>query len=156
MSLQLSAAPERRLRVPWYVPFFNPVTKFLMGAGVPLGLNGLVTTHGRKSGLPRTTPIAIVEVGGKRWIWAPWGDVHWVRNLRAAGRATVTMRRRSEEVTATELGPMERVAFFRDIMAPLARSIPFGVAFIRIADGVDLNHPQDAAEGRRVFELHAL
>jgi hypothetical protein len=77
-----------------------------------------------------------------------------VRNLRAAGRATITVRRRTEEVTATELDPTERVAYFRDVLGPLARSIPFGVRFIRIVDGVDLNDPVAAADGRRVFELH--
>jgi hypothetical protein len=32
--------------------------------------------------------------------------------------------------------------------------MPFGVAFIRIVDGVDLGDPLRAAEGRAVFELH--
>jgi deazaflavin-dependent oxidoreductase (nitroreductase family) len=128
--------------------------KFLLDAGVPLGPNKLVTIRGRKSGLPRTTPLAVIEVGDRRWVWAPWGEVQWVRNLRAAGRATITVRRRTEEVTATELDPTERVAYFRDVLGPLARSIPFGVRFIRIVDGVDLNDPVAAADGRRVFELH--
>jgi hypothetical protein len=57
-------------------------------------------------------------------------------------------------MTATELGPEERVQFFRDVLGPLARSIPFGVTFIRMVDGVDVNEPEEAAEGRRVFELH--
>ena len=66
-------------------------------------MNGLITIRGRKSGQPRTTPVAIIDVDGRRWIWAPWGEVNWVRNLRAAGRATITVRRRDEEVRATEL-----------------------------------------------------
>jgi deazaflavin-dependent oxidoreductase (nitroreductase family) len=140
--------------VPRVVPLFNPIAKVLLAAGVPLGFNGLITIRGRKSGLPRTTPVAIIEVSGRRWIWAPWGDVHWVRNLRADGRATITMRRREEDVRATELDPTQRVAFFRDVLGPVARGIPFGVRFIRIADGVDLDHPLEAAEGRPVFELH--
>jgi deazaflavin-dependent oxidoreductase (nitroreductase family) len=119
-----------------------------------MGFNGLITVRGRKSGLPRTTPVAIIEASGRRWIWAPWGEVQWVRNLRAAGRATITIRRRTEEVSATELDPAERVGYFRDVLGPLARSIPFGVPFIRIADGVDLNNPVAAADGRPVFELH--
>jgi deazaflavin-dependent oxidoreductase (nitroreductase family) len=120
-----------------------------------MGPNALVTIRGRKSGLPRTTPLAIIAVSGRRWVWAPWGDVQWVRNLRAAGRATITVRRRAEEVAATELDPAQRVAFFRDILGPLARSIPLGVAFIRIVDGVDVNRPpEETAEGRSVFELH--
>jgi deazaflavin-dependent oxidoreductase (nitroreductase family) len=143
-------------RVPRKVSLLNPFARFLLAAGVPLGFNGLITVRGRTSGLPRTTPVAIIEVSGRRWVWAPWGEVHWVRNLRAAGRATITVRRRTEEVTATELDPTERIAFFRDTLAPLARGIPFGFAFIRIADGVDLNHPLEAAEGRSVFELHPL
>jgi hypothetical protein len=78
-----------------------------------------------------------------------------VRNLRAAGRATITMRGQKEEVSATELDPSQRVGFFRDVLGPLARGIPFGPSFIRIVDGVDLSHPLEAADGRRVFELHS-
>ena len=141
---------------PWWVAFFTPIAKFLLAAHVPLGVNGLITIRGRKSGRPRTNPIAIIEVSGRRWVWAPWGEVHWVRNLRAAGCATITVRGRKEEVRATELDSTERIGFFGNSLGPLARSIPFGVQFIRIVDGVDLNRPVEAAEGRPVFELHAL
>ena len=145
----------RAAAAPRWVTFWGPIAKFLLAAGVPMGPNALITIRGRKSGLPRTTPLAIIQVAGRRWIWAPWGEVQWVRNLRAAGRATITVRGRTEEVTATELNPAERVAFFRDILGPLARSVPFGVWFIRTVDQVDLADPVGAAEGRRVFELHA-
>ncbi len=147
------SGPAPGVLVPRLVPLFNPVAKVLLAAGTPIGPNGLITIRGRKSGLPRTTPVAIIEVSGRRWVWAPWGDVHWVRNLRAAGRATITVRRRNEDVRATELDPAERIEFFRDVLGPLARRIPFGVWFIRTFDGVDLNDPVEAAEGRRVFEL---
>ncbi|HST04139.1 MAG TPA: nitroreductase family deazaflavin-dependent oxidoreductase [Chloroflexia bacterium] len=144
--------------VPKHVLFFGSILKYLLVHGVPLGPNRLVTIRGRKSGLPRTTPLAVIEVSGRRWVWAPWGEVQWVRNLRSAGRATIATRRasRAEEVRATELDPAQRVEFFRDILGPLARGIPFGVRFIRIVDGVNLNHPAEAAKGRCVFELHSL
>jgi deazaflavin-dependent oxidoreductase (nitroreductase family) len=141
---------------PWWVTFFNPVARRVLATGVPLGFNGLITIRGRKSGLPRTTPIAIIDVSGRRWVWSPWGVVHWVLNLRAAGRATITVRRQEEEVTATELDTTQRVEFFRDVLGPVARSMPFGAWFIRTVDGVDLDHPAEEAEGRRVFELHPL
>jgi deazaflavin-dependent oxidoreductase (nitroreductase family) len=140
----------------WVFSLFNPIARFFLAAGVPMGLNGLITIRGRKSGLPRTTPVAIIAVADRRWVWCPWGDVQWVRNLRAAGRATITVRRRKEEVRATELDPAQRAAFFRDTLGPLARSMPGGAWFIRTVDGVDLNRPVEAAEGRRVFELHTL
>src|SRR5215204_5800180 len=115
------SAPPR-----WVFSLFNPIVRFLLAAGVPLGLNGLITIRGRKSGLPRTTPVAIIEASGRRWVWAPWGDVQWVRNLRAAGRATSPGRRREDEVRAIELDPTQRVEFFRDVLGPLARGVPFG------------------------------
>ncbi len=125
-----------------------------MAAGVPLGPNGLLTVPGRKSGQPRTTPLAIIESSGRRWVWSPWGDVQWVRNLRAAGQATITVRGRKEDVTVTELDRAERVGFFRDVLGPVARDMRFGMWFVRTVDGTDLDDPVDAAEGRAVFELH--
>jgi deazaflavin-dependent oxidoreductase (nitroreductase family) len=153
-ALQTPRSDIPTARAPLHVRLFGQVLKFLLEHRVPLGPNRIVLIRGRKSGLLRPTPIAVLKGDGRRFVWAPWGEVNWVRNLRAAGRATITVRRRKEEVTAIELDASERVAFFRDTLAPLARSIPFGVAFIRIVDGVDLNHPLAAAEGRRVFELH--
>lgn len=142
-------------RVPLQVRLFSPILKFLLRARLPLGYNRLVTIRGRRSGQPRTVAIAVLEVSGRRWVWAPWGEVNWVRNLRAAGRATIATRGRNEDVRAAELDPLERVVFFRDVLGPFARSIPFGYWFMRFVDGVDLNEPVKVAEGRRVFELHA-
>jgi deazaflavin-dependent oxidoreductase (nitroreductase family) len=146
---------ERAAAVPRSVSLFSPMLQFLLRAGVPLGANGLITIRGRTSGVPRTVAVAIIRVGGRRWVWSPWGDVHWVRNLRTAGQATITVRRRDEAVTATELDATERVAFFRDMLGPYVRSIRGGVTFIRLIDGVDVREPVAAADGRRVFELHA-
>jgi deazaflavin-dependent oxidoreductase (nitroreductase family) len=143
-------------RVPLQVRVFSPILKLLLTVRMPLGFNRLVTIRGRKSGQPRTAAIAVIEVAGKRWVWAPWGEVNWVRNLRAAGRATISQRGRREDVSATELDAIERVVFFRDVLGPLARRIPFGYWLVRLVDGVDLRDPVGAAEGRRVFELHPL
>ena len=152
---EMTVRPGVAASPPGWVALFTPLAKLLLRAGIPLGFNGLLTIRGRKTGLPRTNPVAIIEVEGRRWIWAPWGEVHWVRNLRAAGHATITQRGRTEEVRATELSAEKRVGFFRDDLGGLARSIPFGVWFIRTVDGVDLNDPVAAAQGRPVFELHA-
>ena len=141
------------LRPPRGINLFNAVTKPLLAAGMPMGFNGLLTVAGRTTGIPRTTALAIIEDGDRRWVWAPWGEVHWVRNLRAAGRATITVRRRDLEVLAVELDADQRVAFFRDTLAPIARRMRGGMAFIRTIDGVDLTDPAGAAEGRVVFEL---
>ncbi len=152
MSAELAGASG----VPRHVSLLSPVLKSLLSVGVPLGPNTLVTIPGRTSGLPRTTPLAIIHISGRRWVWSPWGEVHWVRNLRAAGYATITGRRATEQVRATELDPAERVAFFRDVLGPFARSTRGGLAFVRLVDGVDLDDPVAAAQGRAVFELHPI
>jgi deazaflavin-dependent oxidoreductase (nitroreductase family) len=146
----------RAAAVPGWVAVFNPIARRLLRAGVPMGPNGLLTIRGRKSGLPRATPVALIRSSDRRWVWAPWGEVHWVRNLRAAGHATLTVGGRAEEVRATELDPAERADFFRDVLGPVARGIPFGERFIRVVDGVDLKDPAAASQGRVVFELHPL
>ena len=156
MSEGIKSAVGSAAGAPWWVTIFTPITRSLLGTRMPMGFNGLITIRGRKSGLPRTTPIAIIQVSGRRWVWSPWGDVNWVRNLRAAGGAQITFRPRKDEVRATELDPAQRLAFFRDTLGPVARTIPFGRAFIRFVDGTDLDKPEEAAEGRPVFELDAL
>ena len=141
---------------PRWITMPGAMFKRLLKAGAPLGPNGLITIIGRKSGLPRTTPVAIIKVGDRRWVWAPWGGSHWVQNLRAAGQATVTFRGREEAVRATELDHAQRIAFFRDTLGPVARSMRLGMWFVRTVDQTDLDDPIAAADGRAVFELHAL
>ena len=141
------------LHPPRGINLFNAVAKPLLAAGVPMAFNGLITVPGRKTGIPRTTALAIVNVDGRRWVWSPWGEVNWVQNLRAAGRATVTFRRQEDEVRAVELDPEQRIAFFRDTLTPIARRMRGGMWFIRAFDGVDLRDPIAAAKDRPVFEL---
>ena len=143
----------RSPRLPWFVPYFNPIARTLLAAGVPLGPNVLITVRGRKSGLPRTTPLTLVEFSGRRWLMAPFGDVNWVRNLRAAGHVTITMGRRKEAATAVELRPTEAVEFFRDVLGPRVQRTWVGAWIVRHLDQVDLDHPAEAAQGRPVFEL---
>jgi len=87
----------------------------------------LLTVRGRKSGQPRTVPVAIIRRNGKRYVGSPYGIVDWVRNLRAAEEATLTRGRRSETVNATELPKGEAALVLRaDIKRnPFARY--FGV-----------------------------
>jgi deazaflavin-dependent oxidoreductase (nitroreductase family) len=119
-----------------------------------MGPNALITVHGRRSGLPRSTPITIVESSGRRWVLAPFGDVNWVRNLRAEGSAAITVRRHTEEVTAVELTPDEAVAFFRTTLAPLARRYGrLAMWIMRNVDKIDIDDPLEAAQGCPVFEL---
>jgi deazaflavin-dependent oxidoreductase (nitroreductase family) len=69
--------------------FFNRVFGLLVGMGLGLPHNYLVQVRGRKSGKIYSTPIDLLEVGGKRFLVAPRGRTQWVRNAEAAGEVTL-------------------------------------------------------------------
>lgn len=141
-------------RVPRWVPWFNVIARRLLAIGVPMGPDVLLTVRGRTTGLPRSTPVTVSDAGGRRGLISPFGEIHWVRNLRAAGNATISSGRRREDVTAIELVGPDAVAFIRDVLAPHARRSRFGGWFVRTIDGIDVDHPEEAAVGRPVFEIH--
>jgi deazaflavin-dependent oxidoreductase (nitroreductase family) len=71
----------------------------------------ILTTTGRKSGLPRSNPVTVVDLDGRRWLVAPYGPVSWVHNARAAGEVTLTRRSTTvryavREASAQEAGPV--------------------------------------------------
>lgn len=84
---------------------------------IAIGAVALLTVRGRKSGQPRTTPVAIVARNGKRYLVATFGIANWVRNLRVAGKATLTYERRSESVTAIELTPQEAAPVLKECLS---------------------------------------
>jgi deazaflavin-dependent oxidoreductase (nitroreductase family) len=64
----------------------------------------LLTTRGRRTGKPRTTPVSLVEDETGRYLVSPYGESAWVHNARAAGTVTVRRGRRSQTLPITELG----------------------------------------------------
>jgi len=118
-----------------------------------MGPDVLITVQGRKTGLPRTTPVTICEYGGRRGLISPFGETNWARNLRAAGTACISFGRRREKVRARELDHAEAVAFVREVIVPIARHSRFGDWFVRNVDKLDIDNPEVAVLGRPVFEI---
>jgi deazaflavin-dependent oxidoreductase (nitroreductase family) len=148
------AAEARSLRVPSFVTFFNPLAQRVLGAGAFLGPNALLTVRGRKSGVMRTTPVALVAIDGRRWVIGTFGEVNWVRNLRAAGEATLSVGKLREEVHAVELDEESRAAFFRDSVGPYVRHLRVGGLILGLLGAREvLDDPSAAARTRPVFEL---
>jgi deazaflavin-dependent oxidoreductase (nitroreductase family) len=113
----------------------------------------LLTVKGRKSGVPRTTPVTICDYGGRRGFISPFGETNWARNLRAAGTATIRFGRKREEVRAIELDHDEAVRFIKEVIAPIAATSKIGDWFVRNIDKIDLDHPDETAVGKPVFEV---
>jgi len=145
---------------PAFIRLPNSLVRGLLRLGVPMGPNTLLTVRGRRSGQPRTVPVAVTEVDGRRFVIGAYGDVHWVRNLRAAGGGEIVLDGRATKVTATELDPVAAETFYRDIVGPyLGRQPRILQALVRavfrfMAPDI-LTDPALAARKRPVFELFA-
>jgi deazaflavin-dependent oxidoreductase (nitroreductase family) len=95
----------------------NAIMSTLLRRGVKIGGNVLLTVPGRTSGEPRTTPVTILEWNGERWLQSPYGEVNWVRNLRAAGGGTLTRGRHVEPIAVVELSPAEAAQVYMGTFA---------------------------------------
>ena len=104
-------------RVPSFVRLANYLTTTLLRAGMKPGNMALLTVRGRKSGLPRTTPVALIEHDGQRWLIAAFGEVDWVRNLRAAGEASLKRGRRPQQILVKELSAEEAAPILKKSLA---------------------------------------
>jgi deazaflavin-dependent oxidoreductase (nitroreductase family) len=98
---QGNARPVRQFRMSATDRVGNAVFSTLARAGI--GPAHLLTTRGRKTGRPRTTPVILVRQDPKRWLVAPYGAVSWVLNARAAGRVTLRRGHDSRDYTIREL-----------------------------------------------------
>jgi len=97
----------------------NLVTTGMIKAGLgPAGLH-LLTVRGRTTGLPRTTPVNLIVCDGRRWLVAPYGNVGWVRNARAAGRVELRRGRTVQHAAVREAAPAEAAPVLRSYLRRL-------------------------------------
>ena len=73
----------------------------------------MLEVRGRKTGEPRRTPVNLLTLEGVRYLVAPRGRTHWVRNLRAHGEGRLLLGRRAEHFTASELADDDKLAILR-------------------------------------------
>ncbi len=140
-------------RVNAFVRISNAMTTFLLRMGVKMGTMTLLTVRGRKSGQPRTTPVTLIELDGDRLLIAPFGSVNWVRNLRAAGSATLTRGRHSERVSTVELSIQEAGPILKKSLA----GVPSFVAnYFDVTPDSPLADFEREAPRHPVFRLNTL
>lgn len=106
-------------RMTAFTRFGNTMSAAMIRCGIgPAGMH-LLTVRGRKSGLPRTTPVNLIEHQGRRWLVAPYGEVAWVRNVRAAGEVELRRARTTERCLAREAAAEEAVPVLRSYLRQL-------------------------------------
>ena len=103
----------------------NRIIRILLRIGVSPPHTYLLTVRGRKSGHPYSTPVTLVEEAESRWLVAPYGEVSWVRNARAAKQVTLSRGRRFETVSIVELAAEEAAPVLKRYLAQVPVVRPF-------------------------------
>ncbi len=68
---------------------FNRAFGFLVGMGIGPRYMHLLHVRGRKTGRIYSSPVNLLEFGGKPFLVAPRGRTQWVRNAEATGEISL-------------------------------------------------------------------
>ena len=101
----------------------------------------VLTVPGRRTGRPRRTLLTVLDHGGARYVLGGFPAADWIRNVRAAGRGTLTVGDEVEQVRLVEVDPADAVPMLRAWPA----LTPTGVEMMRDA-GVVTDVTPDALE----------
>jgi deazaflavin-dependent oxidoreductase (nitroreductase family) len=127
---------------------FNPLVAGLTRSGVSLAGSRVLEVRGRTSGEWRRTPVNPLDYDGERYLVAPRGETHWVRNLRASGEGRLRKGRRTEDFSATEVQGEEKLPLLRAYLTKWAWEV--GAFF----QGVGADAPEE--DLRRIAPLHPI
>ena len=122
----------------WKLLKYPPQVLYALGLGPVYGrLVLLLTTTGRKSGLPRVTPLQYEEIDGDIVVGSARGSqADWFRNIQANPNVIVRIKSRQFEGVAEPVTDPKRVA---DFLAYRLNKNPRMVGFIMRREGVSRN-----------------
>ena len=137
----------RYARPGWFTAnVFNRLVAGLTRMGISVWGSRVLRVRGRTSGEWRSTPVNLLTYQGARYLVAPRGETHWVRNLRAAGSGELVLGRGVEPFTAVEVPVGDRPPIMRAYLARWKAEV--GVFF----QGVGAGSAEE--DLRRIAPLH--
>jgi deazaflavin-dependent oxidoreductase (nitroreductase family) len=104
----------------------------------------LLTTIGRKSGLPRVTPLQYEEIKGVYYLGSARGaQADWYRNILANPQVQVQIRKQCWNGTAEAITDPARIA---DFLALRLKSHPLMIGLIMHLEGLPLRYTRSDLE----------
>lgn len=100
---------------------FNSVILTLQRLGIAFGPMRVLTVAGRKSGVPRATPVAVQDLGGNEYVWQAFPKSAWVANVRAADTVDLARGRRHRTVRFVEVPLSERGQLLLELAGQMAK-----------------------------------
>jgi deazaflavin-dependent oxidoreductase (nitroreductase family) len=150
----MSAEADPIQRAPLRIRIVDAIVQRLLRLGLRIPPMVLLTVHGRRTGRPRTTPVGLLEDAGHRYLFSAFGEVNWVRNLRAAEIAVIARGRQRETLRAVELSAEEA----GQVLESILKSPKFGRVvrpYFPVAPDAPLTAFVREARRHPVFELGA-
>ena len=146
-----SAAPSPAFRQPSAGErVFNRIFGSLVGLGLGFSYNYLLQVRGRKSGKVYSTPIDLLEIGGKRFLVAPRGRTQWVRNAEAAGEVTLKKGSKRERFGLRALSGLEKPEILKAYLDRFKREVQ---TYFPVPAGSPVEAFRDLVESYPAFEL---
>ena len=108
--------PDRHYRKPGWLTqhVFNRMVAALTRAGVSVLGSRVLEVRGRKTGLPRRTPVNLLTLDGRQYLVSPRGETEWVRNVRAnGGRLDLLLGSKRQHYRAQELPDADKADVLR-------------------------------------------
>lgn len=103
--------------------FFNRAFGTLVGLGLGFRYNYLLQVRGRKTGRIFSTPVDLLEFGGKRFLVAPRGRTQWVRNAEASGEVTLKRGRSLQVFGLRPVPEVERLPILKAYLDQFRREV---------------------------------
>jgi deazaflavin-dependent oxidoreductase (nitroreductase family) len=130
----------------------NPFVLVMMRVGISIWGSRILEVRGRTSGMPRRTPVNLLEIDGVHYLVSPRGEGQWVRNVRAdGGRLALLLGRRRDERIAREVPDGEKSPILRAYLRRWKMEV--GVFFDGVTAGSEEEDLRRIAPDHPVFVL---
>ncbi len=144
------AATQEFLKPSATEQFFNRAFGFLVGMGIGPSYCYLLQVRGRKSGKLYSTPVNVMEIGGKRLLVAPRGRTQWVRNAEASGQITLKRGSYNQSFRLREIGSPDKLPLLKEYLDRYHSAVQ---RYFTVRAGSPAEAFAEVAERYPVFEL---
>lgn len=129
----------------WYARFWAR----LFGPGLLSRRWVVLEVRGRRSGRPRSFPLGMADVDGRRYLVSMLGECSWVANVRAADGHAVLHRRQRRSVRLAEVPAADRGRILRRYI----EKVPGARPHIPVPKGAPVAEFAAVAARHPVFEV---
>jgi len=125
---------------------------FLAGLGIGPEFIYLLQVRGRKTGKIFSTPVNLMEVGGRQILVAPRGRTQWVRNAEAAGEITLKRGSKRQRFGLRPIADEQKPELLKEYLDRYQSAVK---KFFPVAPGSQAEKFREIAGNYAVFELIA-